>query len=112
MTRLSNASSRRLGRILSLVFVIAVVMGAGPGLYLVNPDPSDPETKVSWLGVPIVYAWVTIWFLVQAGVVLLAYFFVWNAPMKKGTGPICRNGPKRASRELDLSPSSQTENDR
>ena len=83
MTRLSNASSKRLGTILSLVFVVAVVMGAGPGLYLVNPDPSDPETKVAWLGVPIVYAWVTIWFLVQAGVVLLAYLFVWNAPAKK-----------------------------
>jgi len=82
MNRLSKNATNRLGIVLSLVFVTAVVMGAGPGLYLINPDPSDPETTVAWWGVPVVYVWVVLWFLVEAGVVMLAYFLVWNASGK------------------------------
>ena len=100
MNRRSSISRKRLGIVLSSLFAIAVVMGAGPGLYLVNPNPSDPEANVTWQGVPILYAWVVLWFLVQALVVLLAYFGVWNA------------SPHDASREAESRGGGQREADR
>ena len=65
---------------LTLVFILALVMGAGPGIYLINPDRADPETARRVLGMPIVYAWTVFWFLVQATVVVLAYIKLWEAP--------------------------------
>lgn len=113
----TSSSRNRLSIVLSLVFVAAIVMGAGPGLYLVNPDPNDLEATITWLGVPVVYAWVICWFVVQACVVLVAYFSLWNG-VKKGRDQVCRNGPRPtcgrcpASHKLDLSPLSRTEADR
>ena len=37
-----KAKRKRLTIVLSLIFCLALVMGAGPGIYLINPDPSDP----------------------------------------------------------------------
>jgi hypothetical protein len=82
----SAQSRKRLRAVLIVVFAIAIVMGAGPGLYLVNPDPSDPGTNVTWLGVPIVYAWVILWFLVQACVVVVAYLFLWTGESRQRVG--------------------------
>ena len=78
MNRRSRSLQRWLNTVLSLMFAVAIVMGAGPGLYLVNPDPSDPAASVTWLGLPILYAWIAFWFLVEALVILLAYFFLWD----------------------------------
>ena len=39
--------------VLSILFVLALVMGPGPGLYLVNPDPADPTATFAVLGIPI-----------------------------------------------------------
>ena len=61
-----------------VVFGIALVMGPGPGVWLINPDPADPEARRFLMGVPIVYAWAVFWLGVQAGCVLLAYRFVWR----------------------------------
>ena len=80
MNRRSASPGRGLGVILSLVFVLAVLMGAGPGIYLVNPDVSQPDVRVAWFGVPIIYAWVMLWFLVQATVIVIAYFCLWAEP--------------------------------
>ncbi len=63
--------------VLAGVFALALIMGPGPGLYLVNPDPSDPATLRTILGLPIVYAWGLLWFGVQAAVLIVAYFTVW-----------------------------------
>ena len=62
---------------LSFLIAIAMVMGPGPGLYLINPDPGDPDTVRVALGMPIVYVWAVGWFFVQLAVVLIAYFKVW-----------------------------------
>ena len=78
MNRSSSAQRRRLAIVLSAVFVMAIVMGAGPGMYLVNPDADSPDATFTVLGMPVLYAWVVFWFLVQAGVVLVAYFRVWD----------------------------------
>ncbi len=71
-------SKRRLGWVLTGLFVLALVMGPGPGLYLVNPDPSDPGTPRTIFGLPIIYAWGLLWFAVQAFVLVVAYFTVWR----------------------------------
>ena len=70
---------RRLGFVLGLVFVFALVMGAGPGVNLVNGDPSDAESTFTIFGgVPVLYAWVALWYLVEAGVAAIAYFYLWK----------------------------------
>lgn len=74
----SSSGRRRLTIALSVIFALAVVMGAGPGMYLVNPNPDDPDATFTFLGMPVIYAWVTFWFLIQAIVVLVAYFRLWD----------------------------------
>jgi hypothetical protein len=69
---------RGLAILLGTAFALAMVMGPGPGLYLVNPDPADPQATYAIAGVPILYLWAVFWFGVQAGVVLIAYFTLWN----------------------------------
>ena len=92
MNCLPEASSKRLGIALTVVFLIALVMGAGPGLYLVNPNPGDPETTVAWCDVPVIYAWTVFWFLVEGGVVLVAYFCLWGrtppSRPRESSGPV------------------------
>ncbi len=54
-------------------------MGTGPGVWLVNRP-----TQV--LGIPLLYAWAILWYLVEAGVVIAAYFLVWRSP-KESSDP-------------------------
>lgn len=79
MSRPRPPKRRVLGVVLSAVFVLAMVMGCGPGLYLINPDPAEPSATFTVLGMPVVYVWAVFWFGVQAGVVLVAYFMLWDA---------------------------------
>lgn len=76
MTKLdaSDAISRRRWTIgLSIAFVVAMVMGPGPGVLLVNsPDP------VPLVHLPPIYAWGLFWYAVQATVVVLAYWKLWR----------------------------------
>ncbi|MCB1234400.1 MAG: hypothetical protein KDM91_04970 [Verrucomicrobiae bacterium] len=65
--------AKRSGRILFAVFVLALVMGPGPGIWLVNPDPGDPEARRFLFGVPIVYAWAVFWLAVQGVCIVLAF---------------------------------------
>ena len=66
----------RLSKILALIFFFALIMGPGPGLYLVNPSHDNP-CSTTFLGMPILFAWSSFWFFVQAGVVLVAYRNLW-----------------------------------
>ncbi|NNE91053.1 MAG: hypothetical protein HKN23_05355 [Verrucomicrobiales bacterium] len=65
------ARRKRLATILIIVFFAAMLMGAGPGAFLVNG-------KGPILGMPAIYAWVVSWFFVQASMVVIAYFTVWK----------------------------------
>ena len=65
-------SRRRLGWILAGLFALAMIMGTGPGVELVN----DPSGRV--FGLPVVYVWGLLWYGVQMGCVLTAYFKVWS----------------------------------
>ena len=66
-----------LAKTLTLIFILATLMGPGPGLYLVNP-PAGAETPATFLGIPVIYAWVAFWFFVQAAAVLIASKKLWE----------------------------------
>ena len=67
----------QLSKILALIFVFATVMGPGPGLYLVNPSQEE-EVPATILGMPALFAWAVFWFIVQGGVVIVAYKELWT----------------------------------
>ncbi|MEQ8790333.1 MAG: hypothetical protein RIC55_28825 [Pirellulaceae bacterium] len=67
---MSPSARKTLGWILAAVFALAMIMGPGPGMYLVN-------TPTPVLGIPAIYAWGLLWYVVEVGVVVVAYFFVW-----------------------------------
>ena len=83
----SVGQKNRLSIVLGVVFVLALLMGAGPGIYLINPDPASSGPAPTWLGMPIVYTWVVFWTFVQGAVVLVAYFSVWNSAESKPHSP-------------------------
>jgi hypothetical protein len=56
-----------------------MIMGPGPGLYLVNPDRTDPDAVLTVAGVPVLYLWALAWFFVQATVVVAAYLLLWRS---------------------------------
>ncbi|MFT5525830.1 MAG: hypothetical protein ACI9G1_006063 [Pirellulaceae bacterium] len=62
---------KRLGWILAIAFVIAILMGPGPGMLLVNRPTAH-------FGLPDLYVWGLFWYVVEVGIVVLAYFFVWQ----------------------------------
>ena len=69
---------RRFGLVLFAVFALAMVMGPGPGLRLLNPAPTAARESLLILGVPEVYAWGLFWYGVQAAVVLSACLTIWK----------------------------------
>jgi len=73
-----KSNRRRMGVVLSGLFILTLIMGAGPGLYLINPDPGNPQAVTSLWHVPVVYLWVVFWFLGQAAVVITAYVKLWD----------------------------------
>jgi hypothetical protein len=66
-------------RWLTVAMVVAMIMGPGPGLRLVNPGLNDPIESYFFLGLPVIYAWGILWFVVQLVIVILAYIMVWSA---------------------------------
>lgn len=73
-----HSRKSRLAKVLLLIFAFVMIMGPGPGLYLINPDSSDPDTVRTVLGMPIVYVWAVGWFFAQLTIVLIAYFKLWS----------------------------------
>ncbi len=65
-------------KILTTIFAVAMFMGAGPGLRLINPDASNPDAVYTFLGLPVIYAWAILWYLVMAILILTAYFKIWS----------------------------------
>ena len=63
---------------LAVLFVLALAMGTGPGLYLVNPDPSDGAAAPTVGGMPVLFVWAAAWLFVLIVIVLVAYFRLWN----------------------------------
>ena len=65
--------------LLIFLFLLAVFMGAGPGLRLINPDPHDPDAAFTVAGLPVIYVWGLLWYAVQFGVILYAYRHFWRS---------------------------------
>lgn len=61
--------------VLGVLFLLALVMGPGPGAALVDGTPQDPNFIA---GVPVLYVWLVFWFGVMAGCVLVAARFLWK----------------------------------
>jgi len=77
MTKRSDGR-RTLGGILAVIFAVAMLLGAGPGILLVN-------TPAPWIGLPRLYVWGLFWCTVEIAVVVTAYIFVWTANDEAGT---------------------------
>lgn len=73
-------STKRLKLWLTVCFTIAMLMGPGPGLYLVNPDATAGEASATMGNVPVLYLWALFWYGVQVTVLVFAYFLVWERP--------------------------------
>ena len=71
----SNESEKRLAKILIAIFIFALIMGPGPGLYLINGYAAEGGTI---LGIPAMYAWAVFWCVVEAGVIATAYVKLWR----------------------------------
>jgi hypothetical protein len=76
MTEITRKPTKsRLKWVLGGVFLFALIMGPGPGIYLVNGYAAKGGTI---LGMPALYFWAVLWFLVEAAVVLTAYLTIWK----------------------------------
>ena len=64
---------KALSRGLPALFLLALFMGAGPGVYLIN----DGGTC---FGMPTIYAWGLLWYGVEAICVVLAFLYLWREP--------------------------------
>ena len=78
-----NKKRTWLAVVLTAVFALAMVMGPGPGLALINPDITDPSARYTIAGVPVIYAWGVFWYGVQVAVIVTAYCTLW----REGDGP-------------------------
>ena len=70
-----NRSRKPAALILTVIFLFALVMGAGPGSLLIAPPGSEPAL---WFGMPALYLWAVIWFFVEATVILIAARTLWR----------------------------------
>lgn len=71
-------TDKSLKRLIIFVFVLALIMGPGPGLRLVNPDASNPSETFTFLGMPTIYAWGLFWYFIQLAAIIVAYKRLWK----------------------------------
>lgn len=71
-------SRSRLSPLLTAIFFLAVFMGPGPGIYLVNPSSGPGTDQTTVFGMPILYVWAVFWFFVMAVTVIVAARCVWK----------------------------------
>ena len=62
-------------RVFLSILAVALVMGPGPGMYLVNDLARDGHSVA---GIPVLYAWAVFWFGVMAVCVLGLHRLVWT----------------------------------
>ena len=86
MSSAEKEKRKKLGMILSVVFLFVMFMGPGPGVQLINPDPADPNAVFTFMGVPKVYAWGVLWYSIQLVIVGLLYTKVWVADEPLASG--------------------------
>jgi len=60
---------------LVVIFLLALIMGPGPGSLMINPPGSEAKF---WFGMPALYVWAVLWFFVEAAVIIVAARFLWG----------------------------------
>lgn len=65
-------------RLLAIIFVFAMAMGCGPGLYLINPGEDAIQSELLFLGLPVIYVWGIGWYTVQMSIIIRAYTKYWK----------------------------------
>ena len=65
----------RLVKVLGAAFLFALIMGPGPGLYLIN---GYAKAGGSIFGLPALYAWCLFWFAIDVAIVLIAAKTLWK----------------------------------
>ena len=75
MTEESDKKPGVLGKVLTVVFLVALMMGPGPGSTLVDGSAEEPNIM---MGVPALYLWVVLWYAVMAGCVVVAATKLWR----------------------------------
>ena len=65
----------KLGPLLATFFVLALLLGPGPGAMLIDGSPEEPAI---WFGIPALYVWALLWFAVMASCVVTAALTVWK----------------------------------
>ena len=63
------------GRILVVVFLLALILGPGPGATLLDGSADAPRFIA---GIPALYLWLVFWFVVMATCVVTAARTVWK----------------------------------
>ncbi|MCH2065050.1 MAG: hypothetical protein MK194_15150 [Roseibacillus sp.] len=63
------------GPLLTVIFLVALVLGPGPGATLIDGTKEAPNI---WFGIPALYLWVVFWFLVMAACIVTAALTVWK----------------------------------
>jgi hypothetical protein len=74
----TSLTDRSLKHLVISAFVVAMIMGPGPGLRLINPDASDPDATFLFAGIPIIYAWGLFWYAIQLIAIIIAYKKLWK----------------------------------
>ena len=67
----------KLGLTLTIVFLSALLLGPGPGAMLIDGSAEEPAI---WFGIPALYLWALLWFVVMSGCVVIAALTVWKKP--------------------------------
>lgn len=75
MSDAAEPSPKRSAKIVSAVFLLALVMGPGPGSLLAGAHGAEPRFVA---GIPLLYLWLVLWFCVMAGCVLFAAVKLWS----------------------------------
>jgi len=65
----------RRGWLLTVVFLIALVLGPGPGTAMIDGTRESPNI---WFGIPALYLWVVFCFLVMVTCILTAALTLWK----------------------------------
>jgi hypothetical protein len=68
-----NTARLKIG--VGLVFLIALILGPGPGSTLIDGSAEAPHQL---FGVPALYCWLVFWWLVMAGCVVTAARCLWR----------------------------------
>lgn len=72
---MSTRSRNRLGWAVFVTFALALIMGTGPGILLVN---SAEPVLVGGVELPRLYAWGLVWYAVEVGCVIVACVLLWT----------------------------------